>query len=187
MAKRSPVFAGAVFNQWTAIRFVSSQANKCNRRWLCRCSCGNERIIMIGSIVSGHSKSCGCLRKPTKTEARINAIFKTIKRGSIKRRIPFNIEKSHIAALAEKQDWRCARTNIPLDLLIKNKKRPFGPTIDRIDNSRGYEPDNIQLVCNLYNFCKNEYTDAEVLVFAKALVEHSSTPNSSKSILRMVA
>ena len=31
--------------------------------WLCRCDCGNERIIESGNLVSGASKSCGCLNK----------------------------------------------------------------------------------------------------------------------------
>lgn len=28
-------------------------------RWLCRCSCGKERIVPSGSLRSGHTKSCG--------------------------------------------------------------------------------------------------------------------------------
>jgi hypothetical protein len=30
--------------------------------WLCRCDCGQEKIVQSGSLRSGHTKSCGCLR-----------------------------------------------------------------------------------------------------------------------------
>ncbi len=31
-----------------------------NRRWLCRCDCGSERVVDGGRLLSGRSKSCGC-------------------------------------------------------------------------------------------------------------------------------
>jgi hypothetical protein len=101
-----------------------------------------------------------------------------LKAGAKRRNIPFLLSKSDIADLAKKQDWKCGRTGIPLDLSIavNGKRVPFGPSIDRIDGARGYEPGNIQLVCLLYNFCKNEFTDADVLKLARALVENTMSP-----------
>ena len=32
-------------------------------RWLCKCDCGNERIILGKSLKNGHTQSCGCLNK----------------------------------------------------------------------------------------------------------------------------
>lgn len=31
--------------------------------WKCKCDCGNETIVQVGSFRSGRVKSCGCLRK----------------------------------------------------------------------------------------------------------------------------
>lgn len=31
--------------------------------WLCRCDCGNERIIMGKCLRNGHTQSCGCLAR----------------------------------------------------------------------------------------------------------------------------
>lgn len=31
--------------------------------WLCECTCGNKVIISSSKLESGHTKSCGCLRK----------------------------------------------------------------------------------------------------------------------------
>jgi hypothetical protein len=33
-----------------------------NSLYLCRCDCGNDWVISSQSLVSGHTKSCGCLR-----------------------------------------------------------------------------------------------------------------------------
>lgn len=32
-------------------------------KWHCKCDCGNEKDIATGSLVSGRTKSCGCLHK----------------------------------------------------------------------------------------------------------------------------
>lgn len=31
-------------------------------RWLCRCDCGVERVVLRASLTSGNTKSCGCYR-----------------------------------------------------------------------------------------------------------------------------
>ena len=31
-------------------------------KWLCKCDCGNESIVTTGSLISGHTMSCGCIK-----------------------------------------------------------------------------------------------------------------------------
>ena len=31
--------------------------------WLCRCDCGNDKVIFVGSLIAGCSRSCGCLQR----------------------------------------------------------------------------------------------------------------------------
>lgn len=31
--------------------------------WLCKCDCGNEKIVVADNLSSGKLKSCGCLKK----------------------------------------------------------------------------------------------------------------------------
>lgn len=38
-------------------------------RWLCRCECGNQVTVLGGSLKSGSTRSCGCLRKEANTRA----------------------------------------------------------------------------------------------------------------------
>lgn len=41
----------------------SKHPKKGSTYWKCKCSCGNEKSILRGSLISGATKSCGCLRK----------------------------------------------------------------------------------------------------------------------------
>jgi hypothetical protein len=37
------------------------------RRWACICDCGNRTVVDNGNIRSGHTKSCGCLARDSRT------------------------------------------------------------------------------------------------------------------------
>lgn len=53
---RRSVAPGDVFERWT----VLEAAERTGDRVLCRCECGVERRVNVGSLVQGTSKSCGC-------------------------------------------------------------------------------------------------------------------------------
>lgn len=50
-----------VFNRLTFIKIVEVKGQ--NKKVLCKCSCGNEKITSIKCLLSGDSQSCGCLNK----------------------------------------------------------------------------------------------------------------------------
>lgn len=54
--------SGQKFNYLTVIKQVPRPAHiKCNHTfWLCKCDCGNEKIIDQRALKSGNTKSCGC-------------------------------------------------------------------------------------------------------------------------------
>lgn len=51
-----------------------------------------------------------------------------------------------------------------------NHVSPFTPSVDRIDSSKPYTKENCRIVCMMYNVCKGQWTDADVLAFAKLIV-----------------
>jgi hypothetical protein len=54
-------------------------------QWLCKCDCGNEKIVTRVALVNGSTKSCGCLRKnPFSLEGRKFGKLTVIKLNSIK-------------------------------------------------------------------------------------------------------
>jgi hypothetical protein len=58
---------GQKFGMLTCIKDVGRSKSK-SVMWLCRCDCGNETIVNSGHIVSGNTKSCGCLIKEVLTK-----------------------------------------------------------------------------------------------------------------------
>ncbi len=38
--------------------------------WLCKCDCGNEKVILGASLRAGHTGSCGCLHKEVSSAKR---------------------------------------------------------------------------------------------------------------------
>lgn len=55
---------GFAFGQLTVIELASSAP----RRWLCRCTCGVEKIIRGSTLLCGASNSCGCWRSKLRRE-----------------------------------------------------------------------------------------------------------------------
>lgn len=38
-----------------------SESGKVRARWLCKCDCGREKIVLLDDLRGGHTNSCGCL------------------------------------------------------------------------------------------------------------------------------
>lgn len=63
--------------------------------------------------------------------------------------------------------WKCCKTGIPFEI-----KGMFAPSVDRIDSNKPYVEGNIQIVCWIYNRCKQTDTDRDVLFFAQQLCKN---------------
>lgn len=67
----------------------------------------------------------------------------------------------------------CMVTGIPFDMRdspVHGIDLPFRPSLDRIDNTRGYFDNNVQVVVKMYNTAKYYWNDEDVLIMAKGLV-----------------
>lgn len=42
---------------------VEKKGRSSVHKYLCRCECGNEKLINRGNLINGHAYSCGCTRK----------------------------------------------------------------------------------------------------------------------------
>ena len=84
-----------------------------------------------------------------------------------------NVTLQDLKELWEKQGGRCPYTGWQLVLHTSTKdkppKTPNRASVDRIDSSRGYEKDNIQIVSMIYQFAKNSWSDADVKHFCDAV------------------
>lgn len=59
--------SGQRFGKLTAIKPVGRNKHG-NYFWLCKCDCGNEKTVRSSSLLSGYTRSCGCLATSARTE-----------------------------------------------------------------------------------------------------------------------
>lgn len=110
-----------------------------------------------------------------KTNTRAYRIWDSAKRRAKSKNIPFDIEVMDIELKLEK--GICEVSGIPFE--IKNSGEsfnilPFAPSLDRIDNSKGYIKDNIQLVCFIYNVGKNRFRSEDFSKLAFSFVDYQN-------------
>jgi len=124
---------------------VTVQRNPCEPRIQCRCDCGKDHSLPLGQW--GRTQSCGCLRseillaRHTRHGYSGTSIYMTwtdlvgrCTRPTHKRWADYGGRGITV----------CERWRDFANFLTDVGDRPSGMTLDRIDNDRGYEPDNVR-------------------------------------------
>lgn len=55
---------GKKYGKLTVIKFIERKDT--SYYWLCKCECGNEKIVTASNLKKGSYKRCGCLREEQK-------------------------------------------------------------------------------------------------------------------------
>ena len=138
---------GQKFGRWTVVSRAPN-GPKSHAFWNCRCECGTERSVCHSSLVAGTSKSCGCLTlevlhkrathghtagdKPTRAFTTwANIISRCTNHGAS------NYQYYGGSGITVCDRWRSFK-----DFLNDMGEPPEGLSIERINNSLGYSPEN---------------------------------------------
>jgi hypothetical protein len=104
-------------------------------------------------------------------------------KGSSKRRnIHFDLKAEDIAPAVE--SGHCQLTGLPFDFNPPKGKgfNPYAPSVDRIDNNKGYVAGNVRVVLWAVNSALSESSDEEMLPILKAMVKAIEKNVKTKSI-----
>jgi hypothetical protein len=135
---------GKIFGRLTCIRFIKKRDNQNTSRrfWICKCICGKEVEILISSLKSKNSQSCGCLKvdKATTHGLSKSSEFR-IWSGMFQR--CFNPKNDRFKDWGGRGIKVCDRWMKFENFLEDMGKRPSKKySIDRINNDGDYEPSN---------------------------------------------
>ena len=59
---------GKTFHRWTVLDETKRRKSDNKLMWKCVCDCGCTSYIVRESLISGRSKSCGCLRSEVNSQ-----------------------------------------------------------------------------------------------------------------------
>jgi len=84
--------------------------------------------------------------------------------GAEDRGIEWDVTFDYLADLLIEQRFKCALTGADIEAMASpNEGVNNTASLDRIDNSTGYVPGNVQWVTTMVNMCKHKYTQEEFI------------------------
>lgn len=150
MANSLPDLTGQRFGR-LVVSGLAPREPRCKPRWAARCDCGKEHVTTRHELVSGKTKSCGCLNQ----ELRIARNKKHGLAPRVGRHPLYGVWHAMIRRCHDERhrDWPdyggrgivvCERWRVDFAAFLADiGERPgAGYTIDRKDNAGPYSPEN---------------------------------------------
>lgn len=175
----APLVTGQKFHQLTIIE-LHHQDKRWRRFYTCVCNCGKTRVVQGSHLISGNTRSCGCLHKDAALLNRlpndqgvINHLILQYKRHARDRGLVFELSKEAFTQLIK---MPCHYCGLPPsnNKITKNCDGFLYSGIDRIDSEIGYIEGNTVPCCSTCNLAKRDLSEHDFLRWIKRVYEHQA-------------
>lgn len=145
------IIMGQRFDRLVTVRrvFETTPNGKKWDAWICRCDCGTFKIVRAANLLHGMSRSCGCILKDIGISRRVYESHEDKTRlrrilGGMKYRCCNKNSQRYQSyggrGITVCQEWRSSFSSFYYWAMANGYKE--GLSIDRIDNDKGYYPEN---------------------------------------------
>lgn len=135
---------GVRFGRWLVLGEAEPVGR--NRRLLCRCDCGTERAGYYSTLTQGGSRSCGCYKQDAaagRKPANTTHGMRNAPEWAAWNQLRVRCRDSENRDYGGRGITACDQWNSFEVFLADMGKRPsLRHSIDRIDNEKGYSPEN---------------------------------------------
>lgn len=176
---------GLRFGKRVVLSFVGIKVNGSGEKygvWLTRCDCGKEKEASTGTVRNGFSCGCYCRytsgvarRLPNGGAAR-NANLSKYKISAKKRNLEWSLSDQQFDLLTSGNCYYCdvePKQICKASRSCRQTSQTIYNGIDRVDNTKGYEIDNVVSCCKVCNRAKDTMTQQEFLDWATRVAKHN--------------
>jgi hypothetical protein len=184
---------GAIFGELSVLGAAPSDRYG-HTMWACTCSCLKEVVVSTSNLRSGHTVSCGHIKRYKLRDyvrkhgpSRIvhsdpmvkmhNAVLRSYRQGAAKRGLDWGVDYTLGVSLITAECHFCGTPPQNLKKKASGKSREllfWYNGIDRVDNSIGYVPGNIVTCCRICNRAKSDLLVTDFTLWLDRVTQHWS-------------
>ncbi len=166
------------FGKLVVLALSHKKGEATTAHWECKCDCGILVTVASGSLVSGGTKSCGCMKRDSQYETIKNDAYSNHRKGATARGIVTHLSKKEYIDIASMNCYYCGRIDIKKNRLTKVTINLNG--IDRKNNESYYEIDNSIPCCKLCNMMKRKIPHDDFITIIRYIYGHTENINLDK-------
>ena len=152
--------------------------------WKCLCDCGSLTTVSSNKLKTGHTKSCGCLRRSVNvsdSESSFYRVYSGYRSNAKKLGRAFRLTENQFKTLTSQKCYYCGSPPATVRHGRKGSPDYIYNGLDRLDNKGGYTVANSVPCCRRDNRLKSDmFTPKETEIMVRALEEFHKNESTGK-------
>lgn len=166
--------------RWVVATAIDRIEKRCKKQLFCKDCCAvlsnKEKIRIKKEKLEGYREKLYLEKRRERVKHVQRYLWQRAKQRALKYNLDFNIEESDIIVPTV-----CPILEVPIKWGKKGEYE-YSPSLDRIDNEKGYIKGNIMVISKRANTMKNSATIQELKTFCKNILRYSLNNSEEEAI-----